>query len=199
MVKQHRKLALLVFLIGLIYNSIILAVYKFAGIKHGVVEYLVLVLLISVGTLLLIRALLRSSYFEPGKFPDAQTKEDENAGEEKQFDELKELKEMERYSKDFLGNVSHELKTPIFNIQGYMLTLLDGGMEDESINRLYLKRAEKSINRLISIVEDLDSIARLESGEFKLNLETFNLVKVVEEVIEYQEMSARQRNIRISP
>jgi len=115
-----------------------------------------------------------------------------------QSEEIKKLKQTAKYRKDFLGNVSHELKTPIFNIQGYILTLLDGGMKDDSINELYLKRAERSTNRMINIVEDLESIARLESGEFKLNLETFNLVRVVEEVIEYQEMQAGQRGIKIT-
>ncbi len=112
-------------------------------------------------------------------------------------EEIKKLRQLEKYRKDFLGNVSHELKTPIFNIQGYILTLLDGGMEDISVNKLYLKRAEKSINRLISIVDDLDSIARLESGEFKLKMEPFNLVRVVEEVMEDHEMHAKQRNIKV--
>jgi two-component system phosphate regulon sensor histidine kinase PhoR len=114
-----------------------------------------------------------------------------------QTEEIKKLRELEKYRKDFLGNVSHELKTPIFNIQGYILTLLDGGMEDVSVNKLYLKRAEKSTNRLISIVDDLDSIARLESGEFKLKNESFNLVRVVEDVIEDQEMQAKQKHIKI--
>lgn len=114
-----------------------------------------------------------------------------------QSEEIKKLRQLEKYRKDFLGNVSHELKTPIFNIQGYILTLLDGGMKDVNINKLYLKRAEKSTNRLINIVEDLDSIARLESGEFKLRMEHFNLVKVVEEVIEYLEMQAKEKNIKI--
>ena len=114
-----------------------------------------------------------------------------------QTEEIKKLRQLEKYRKDFLGNVSHELKTPIFNIQGYILTLLDGGMEDQDVNRLYLKRAEKSTNRLISIVDDLDAIARLESGEFRLKKESFNLVRVVEEVLEDQEMRARQRNIKI--
>jgi len=114
-----------------------------------------------------------------------------------QTEEIKKLRELERYRKDFLGNVSHELKTPIFNVQGYILTLLDGGMEDVKVNKLYLKRAEKSVNRLISIVEDLDSIARLESGEFELEMESFNLVKVVEEVFEDQEMQAKKQNIKI--
>jgi two-component system phosphate regulon sensor histidine kinase PhoR len=114
-----------------------------------------------------------------------------------QTEEIKKLRQLEKYRKDFLGNVSHELKTPIFNIQGYILTLLDGGIEDASVNKLYLKRAEKSINRLISIVEDLDSIARLESGEFKLQMEPFNLVKVAEEVFEDQEMQAKKHRIKM--
>jgi two-component system phosphate regulon sensor histidine kinase PhoR len=114
-----------------------------------------------------------------------------------QTEEINKLREIEKFRKDFLGNVSHELKTPIFNIQGYILTLLEGGIEDSHVNKLYLERAEKSAARLISIVEDLDAIARLESGEFKLNLESFNLVKAVEEVIEDQEMQARQHSIKI--
>ena len=91
--------------------------------------------------------------------------------------EIDRLRDLEKYRKDFVGNVSHELKTPIFNIQGYILTLLDGGLEDPKINRLYLERTEKSIDRMISIVEDLESITKLESGEMKLNLEPFDLVK----------------------
>jgi two-component system, OmpR family, phosphate regulon sensor histidine kinase PhoR len=114
-----------------------------------------------------------------------------------QTEEIKKLKKLEKYRKDFLGNVSHELKTPIFNIQGYILTLLDGGMEDTNINTLYLKRAERSTNRMINIVEDLDSIARLEAGEFQLKLEVFNIVKLAEEVFELLEMSAHQKNIKI--
>lgn len=114
-----------------------------------------------------------------------------------QTNEIRQLREMERYRKDFLGNVSHELKTPIFNIQGYILTLLDGGLEDERINTLYLKRAEKSVNRMISIVDDLVSISRLESGEFKLELEDFNIVKLVEDVFESHEMLAKQFRVKL--
>lgn len=111
--------------------------------------------------------------------------------------EIKKLKQMEKYRKDFLGNVSHEMKTPIFNIQGYILTLLDGGLEDKKINRLYLERTEKSINRLITIVDDLESISRLESGEFKLRIEKFNIVKLVEDIFETEEMMARKFNIKL--
>jgi len=111
--------------------------------------------------------------------------------------EILRLKEMEKYRKEFLGNVSHELKTPIFNIQGYVSTLLDGGLEDESINRKYLERADKSINRMISIVEDLETITRLESGELKLHLEEFNIIQLIEEVIEAQEMKSKTKKIKL--
>jgi two-component system phosphate regulon sensor histidine kinase PhoR len=112
--------------------------------------------------------------------------------------EIRKLKQLEKYRKDFVGNVSHELKTPIFNIQGYILTLLDGGLEDSSINRLYLERTERSINRMISIVEDLESISRLESGEIRPHFEAFDIVKLVEEVYESLEMRAKEKSIKLS-
>lgn len=124
------------------------------------------------------------------------SREMEKWGREKS-EEIDQLKQSEKYRKDFLGNVSHELKTPIFNIQGYILTLLDGGLEDPSINHLYLKRSERSINRMINIVEDLESISRLESGELKMELKDFNLIPLIQEVFELQEMIARQKAIRL--
>jgi two-component system, OmpR family, phosphate regulon sensor histidine kinase PhoR len=112
-------------------------------------------------------------------------------------EEIKRLKELERYRKEFVGNVSHELKTPIFNIQGYILTLIDGGMDDPKINKLYLERTVKSIDRMISIVEDLESINKLESGELKLKMESFNIIKLVEDVFEIEHMIARERKIAL--
>lgn len=114
------------------------------------------------------------------------------------FKEIDQLKQLEKYRKEFLGNVSHELKTPIFNIQGYVLTLLDGGLEDPLINRLYLERTEKSINRMINIVEDLESISRLESGELKLEMEEFNIVYLMDDVFEMQEMLAKNQSIKLN-
>jgi two-component system phosphate regulon sensor histidine kinase PhoR len=111
--------------------------------------------------------------------------------------EIDQLKQMEKYRKEYLGNVSHELKTPIFNIQGYILTLLDGGIDDKSINRLYLERSEKSINRMIHIVEDLESIARLESGELQLEYETFDMLQLVEEAFEMEDMPAKTAKITL--
>lgn len=116
---------------------------------------------------------------------------------EAKTDEIDRLKQMERYRKEFLGNVSHELKTPIFNIQGYVLTLLDGGLEDPSINRRYLERTEKSINRLIGIVEDLELITKLEAGELQLNMERFNIINLIEETFEALEQRAKQKKINL--
>ena len=112
-------------------------------------------------------------------------------------EEIEELKKLEIYRREFLGNVSHELKTPIFNIQGYVLTLLDGGLDDPGINREYLLRTEKSINRMINIVEDLEAISKLESGEQHLVLTRFDILIQVKEVFEFLEMNAAKRNIKL--
>ncbi len=108
--------------------------------------------------------------------------------------EIEELKKMARYRREFLGNVSHELKTPIFNIQGYVLTLLDGGLDDPSINKEYLLRTEKSINRMIAIVEDLETISQLEASELKLNTTKFDIVGLTREVIEFLEIKSKKRD-----
>lgn len=109
--------------------------------------------------------------------------------------EIKKLRRMEKYRKEFLGNVSHELKTPIFNIQGYILTLLDGGLEDPEINREYLERTERSINRMVSIIEDLESITKLETGELELEWEDFDIVKLAKYVFELQDSIRARFNI----
>lgn len=109
--------------------------------------------------------------------------------------EIVNLRKMEAYRREFLGNVSHELKTPIFNIQGYILTLLDGGLDDPAINKDYLLRTEKSINRMINIVQDLETIANLDTGEQKLQITRFNMIPLVKEAFEFLEVSAKKRNI----
>ncbi|HMM11017.1 MAG TPA: ATP-binding protein [Bacteroidales bacterium] len=112
--------------------------------------------------------------------------------------EIEELRKMASYRREFLGNISHELKTPIFNIQGYVLTLIDGGLDDPEINKDYLLRMENSVNRLIAIVEDLEEISKLESGELKLNLTYFDLVELTREVTDFLEMKARKNKAVIS-
>ena len=112
--------------------------------------------------------------------------------------EIARLKEAEQFRKQYLGNVAHELKTPIFNVQGYISTLLDGGLEDELINRKYLERAEKSIDRLINIVNDLDTISKLESSMNKLDMEKFDVVALAKEIADQAEIEADKKGIRIS-
>ncbi|MBP5501175.1 MAG: sensor histidine kinase [Bacteroidales bacterium] len=107
------------------------------------------------------------------------------------------LKANDKYRKEFLGNVSHELKTPLFNIQGYINTLIDNGLEDQDINMKYLDRAEKNVARLIKIVEDLGTISKFESGALKLIIENFDIKKSIEDVIEFYEIKAKTRNITL--
>ncbi len=111
--------------------------------------------------------------------------------------EIEELKSMEAYRRDFLGNISHELKTPIFNIQGYLHTLLDGGLEDKKINTQYLKKAVNNLDRLQTIIQDLEVISRLEAGELQLDYQVFDIKQLAREVIEDMEMKAAKRRISI--
>ena len=109
--------------------------------------------------------------------------------------EIARLRENEQYRKEFVGNVSHELKTPLCSIQGYILTLLDGGLEDPDINRKYLEQTEKNIERLIHIVRDLEDISRLEAGTLELRRERFDLLALVDEIMQSLEMQAAERGI----
>ena len=111
--------------------------------------------------------------------------------------EVEHLKKLENYRKEFLGNVSHELKTPIFNIQGYISTLIDGGINDSKINIDYLKRADKSVDRMIHIIDDLETISQLESGTLSLDIENYNIVEQIHDIISQIEIMASRKNIRI--
>src|SRR5690606_21792161 len=98
---------------------------------------------------------------------------------------------------DFIGNLSHELKTPIFNIQGYVSTLAEGGYKDPEIAEKYLLAAEKNIERMISLVEDLDTMYKLESGRLQIKPERIDIVELVREVMEILEFPARQRQVSL--
>lgn len=111
--------------------------------------------------------------------------------------EIARLRENEQYRKDFVGNVSHELKTPIFSIQGYILTLLEGGLDDRDINQKYLAKAEANIERLINIVNDLEDISRLENSTLTLQMERFDIIELCRELVESVEMQALGRDISL--
>jgi two-component system phosphate regulon sensor histidine kinase PhoR len=112
--------------------------------------------------------------------------------------EVAQLKNTETFRREFLGNVSHELKTPIFNIQGYVHTLIDGGLHDEEINLKYLEKAAKNLDNLSNIVSDLEIISKLESGELPLNMSKFDICQLTQEVIDSLEMIASRHNISMS-
>lgn len=112
--------------------------------------------------------------------------------------EIDTLKIREEYRKDFLGNVSHELKTPLFTVQGYILTLLDGAMKDKNLRKKYLQRANKGVERLIYIVKDLDLITKLEAGELKLEREDFDVIELIRNTFDLLEMKAARKEISLT-
>lgn len=120
----------------------------------------------------------------------------------KQFDdkrkiELSEMREQETFRREFIGNLAHELKTPLFTSQSYILTLLDGALDDKSVNKKYLKIAGKSIERLNLIVKDLDFITKLETGDSNLRKSNFDVVDLINNSIEMLEISAKKKNIKL--
>ncbi|MEE1897903.1 MULTISPECIES: sensor histidine kinase [Flavobacterium] len=122
------------------------------------------------------------------------TREVEKFARDKKI-EIETLKVREEYRREFIGNVSHELKTPLFTVQGYLLTLLDGAMSDKTLRKKYLQRAEKGVERLIYIVQDLDMITKLEVGDLNLNYTKFNIVEVIQNVFDLLEMKADKKGI----
>lgn len=112
-------------------------------------------------------------------------------------DEIAKLKNQEEFRREFLGNLAHELKTPIFSIQGYILTLLEGGLEDPTINRTFLERASKGVDRMTQIIEDLDVITKIESERLKLDIEKVNIVKLSREIIEGLDFKAKRSEITL--
>jgi len=125
------------------------------------------------------------------------TKEIEKFAKGKKL-EIESLKVRENYRKEFMGNVSHELKTPLFTVQGYILTLLDGAANDKKIRDKYLERASKGVDRLIYIVRDLDMITKLETGDLHLYKEKFNIIELVEGLFDMLEMKASKKNISLT-
>ncbi len=145
-------------------------------------------------------SLLESTSFTSGPITTDMatlTSEIEKFAKDKRI-EIDTLKIREEYRKDFLGNVSHELKTPLFTVQGYILTLLDGAMEDKKVRKKYLQRANKGVERLIYIVKDLDLITKLEVGDLSLDFSSFDIIELIQNVFDLLEMKASKRNISLT-
>ncbi|TYA53022.1 sensor histidine kinase [Formosa maritima] len=125
------------------------------------------------------------------------TKEIDKYAKDKKL-EIETLKIREEYRKEFIGNVSHELKTPLFTVQGYLLTLIDGAINDKKIRDKYLNRANKGVERLIYIVKDLDMITKFEAGDLRLNFTTFDIVELIKSVFDLLEMKAAKKKITLT-
>ena len=115
---------------------------------------------------------------------------------EGQIEEINLLRETDSFRKDFIGNLAHELKTPLFNIQGFILSLLEGGIDDPEINRKFLSKAEKNIDRMTSLLEDLDSISKIESGAMIIEMETVDIVELSSEIAENLDRKAKDANVQ---
>jgi len=111
--------------------------------------------------------------------------------------EIETLKVREQYRKEFIGNVSHELKTPLFTVQGYISTLIEGAFKDEKLLQKYLDRADKGVERLTYILNDLDMITKLETGDLILTKETFDIVKLINHVFDQLEIKASKKDITL--
>jgi len=112
--------------------------------------------------------------------------------------EIAQLKKMEKYRREYLGNVSHELKTPIFNIQGYIESLIDGGRKDKKITKKFLLKALNNVNRLSIIVDDLEMISRSESGKLHLVFKAFDINTLITETLESLEMQAEESGVKLA-
>src|SRR5690554_3689922 len=111
--------------------------------------------------------------------------------------EIFKLKEQAAFRREFLGNLAHELKTPVFSIQGYILTLLEGGLEDEKVNRKFLERASFAAERMTEILEDLDQIMNLEVNRVELRMESFDIVKLTKDIINSFEERALEKSVKV--
>ena len=123
---------------------------------------------------------------------------DVQSWQQKQDQEISKLKDQEAFRREFLGNLAHELKTPVFSIQGYILTLLEGGLEDDTINKTFLERASRSTDRIVSILEDLDQITKLEIDALKMKFEVFDIIEMASESIASTELRAKDKKIKFS-
>ena len=111
--------------------------------------------------------------------------------------EISEMKKQETFRREFIGNLAHELKTPLFTSESYILTLLDGAIDDDEVNKKYLKIAGKAIHRLNLIVKDLDLITKIESGESEIQRTDFDIINLAQNVLEMLEITASKKNIKL--
>ena len=207
-----KSIATLLAIVLTVFSLIFLLFQKLFTNQTLFVEILALIIVVFFGTYFLIyttlkkyvydrvKLIYKSLYKQKGVSELTETDLDKvsedvevlTAQKEKEIDDLK---LMESFRREFLGNVSHELKTPIFNIQGYIHTLLDGALHDETVNEQYLNRTSKSVDRMINIVEDLEMISKIESDRLDLEFTDWDIVSMTQDVFDQVEMKAKKRSV----
>jgi two-component system phosphate regulon sensor histidine kinase PhoR len=196
-------LALIIdFLIVPFSNTLLFLIPLFSGVIAYSVFYFLLKNFIYNRLTLIYRSIQVKSELQSGQKPSIdevieKAESDVKIWKEDRNTEISKLKEQEQFRREFLGNLAHELKTPVFSIQGYISTLLDGALEDEEINRSFLERANKATERMVNILEDLDQIAKLEVDNLKPEMRPFDVIELVKETFETLELTAKQKNIEL--
>jgi two-component system, OmpR family, phosphate regulon sensor histidine kinase PhoR len=186
-------------------ESVSLIILLLTVLISGIIGYLLIFYFLEKMITQKIRTLYRTIHsfkLSKGDFP-INMDEDVLAKSEKEVlawargskEQISQLKEQEEFRREFIGNLAHELRTPVFSVQGYILTLLEGGLEDDEINRKFLKRAADGVDRMTAILEDLDTITRLESDRLNLKIKKHDVVALAEEIMESFEFKAKEKNI----
>ncbi len=114
-----------------------------------------------------------------------------------QQSQIESLRQQNEFRKEFLGNLAHELKTPVFSVQGFILTLLEGGLEDENVNRIFLEKALNGVDRITALLEDLDDISKIEYDSFKLKIKSFDIITLTKNVFDTVSSKAKSKNIQL--
>jgi two-component system phosphate regulon sensor histidine kinase PhoR len=216
--KKSYKFALKSSLLITLYLTLIMSVFLYVAYEFIGVNILIFAVLCFLGTFFIIQyrvekfiykrvkkiyddlTLLESTTFSRSQITTDMatlTQEIEKYAKDKKF-EIETLKIREQYRKEFIGNVSHELKTPLFTVQGYISTLLDGGYKDKKLLHKYLERADKGVERLTYIVQDLDMITKLETGDLILNIQSFDIVELVKNIFDLLEIKASKKKITLA-
>lgn len=202
--------ATLILLVILLFSGIeipitaLLSVPFFAGIVSFAIFYFFVKQFINERLKLLYRSIRKGKITKENEFtfnfnddPISVAEVETKKWTEAKQNEISRLKEQEEFRREFLGNLAHELKTPIFSIQGYLLTLLEGGLEDDKVNTMFLDRASKATDRMVSLIEDLDQITKLEVEGLQIEMKQFVLNDLVLEIFESLEMAAGEKNITL--
>lgn len=200
--------SLIVLLILKLYFEINIGVIILSPIIIGIFSYITFYIIIKIFITEKLKILYRS--IRKGKFQPtndasfslqddiiSQAEVETKKWTDEKISEISKLKEQEEFRREFLGNLAHELKTPVFSIQGYILTLLEGGLEDENVNRKFLERASNATERMTLLLEDLDNITKMEVNQIELEVSVFDIVELVEDVFQELELRAEAKKIQL--